>query len=102
MIKLPSTGNVVIIGYAAAGKTYFAQQLEKEYPKAKFIHTDDYMKYGFEEALYVLMDDLKSNKDYSLRVIEGVLGYRLLRKGAQLGTFKADLIIKVTAQKDVR
>lgn len=101
MIKLPNSGNVVIIGYAASGKSTFTNLLKKEYPRATVYHTDDYIKYGFEEALYVLMDDLR--KDNSpLKIIEGILAYRLLRKGAQLGTFNADLIIKVTAPKDSR
>ena len=100
-MNLPSKGNIVVIGYAASGKTHFTNQLAKDYPKAKIYHTDDYIKYGFEQALYVLMEDLK--KDHSpFKIIEGILGYRLLRKGAQLGTFYADLIIQVSAPKDTR
>lgn len=97
-IELPKKGNVVIIGYAATGKTTFSNTLKF---KGSMYHTDDYIPYGFEQALYVLMDDLKKDKA-PLKVIEGILGYRLLRKGLQLQNFYADLVIVCEATKEVR
>jgi len=97
-IKLPTKGNVVIIGYAATGKTTFANLLKFD---GSLYHTDDYLKYGSVDSLYVLMDQLK--KDTSqLKVIEGIGGYRLLRKGLQTQSFYADLIIVCTATSEVR
>jgi len=97
-IKLPSKGNVVIIGYAATGKTTFSNTLQFD---GSLYHTDDYLKYGSVDSLYVLMDQLK--KDTSpLKVIEGIGGYRLLRKGLQTQSFYADLIIICTATAEVR
>ena len=58
------------------------------------IHTDDYMKYGYKDSLYKLLDDIK-NKDLKNVVIEGVLGYRLLRKGEQLNCYKPDIVIEL-------
>lgn len=97
-IKLPDKGNVVIIGYAATGKTTFSNTLQFD---GKLYHTDDYLKYGSVESLYVLMDDLKKDKT-PLKVIEGIGGYRLLRKGAELQNFYADLVIVCEASKEVR
>lgn len=102
-IELPKKGNVVIIGYAATGKTTLADSLKF---KGKLYHTDDYLKHGSVESLYVLMEDI--GKDTSeLKVIEGILGYRLLRKGLQskgfkIGNFEADLIIICQSPKATR
>lgn len=96
--QLPTTGNIVIIGFAATGKTTLANRLGL---RAKVFHTDDYLQYGHEQSLYVLMDDLFADK-HPLRLVEGVLGYRLLRKGAQLGTFSADAVVICECPKDIR
>ena len=97
-IELPKKGNVVIIGYAATGKTTFSNTLQFD---GSLYHTDDYLKYGSVESLYVLMEDLKKNSN-QLKVIEGIGGYRLLRKGLQLGNFQADLIIECQAANEIR
>lgn len=97
-IKLPTKGNVVIIGYAATGKTTFSNALKFD---GSLYHTDDYLKYGSVESLYVLMEDLKKDSN-PLKVIEGIGGYRLLRKGVELNNFSADLIINCVASKEVR
>lgn len=96
--QLPTIGNIVVIGYAATGKTTLVNQLSL---RARVWHTDDYLVHGHEQSLYVLMDDLAQDK-HSLRLVEGVLGYRLLRKGAQLGTFHADAIVICECPKDIR
>lgn len=97
-IKLPKKGNVVIIGYAATGKTTFANSLKFD---SSLYHTDDYLKYGSVESLYVLMEDLKKDTK-PLKVIEGIGGYRLLRKGMQLNSFYPTMIIECQASKEVR
>lgn len=93
--KLPlkkSDKVVVIIGSSATGKTFIADLLKKKYSDFKLYHTDDYMEHGFKEALYKLRDDLAY--DISPRkMIEGVQGVRLLRKGLELNDFFADVII---------
>lgn len=97
-IELPKKGNVVIIGYAATGKTTFSNTLQFD---GSLYHTDDYLKYGSVESLYVLMEDLKKDSN-PLKVVEGIGGYRLLRKGLQLGNFQADLIIECQAANEIR
>jgi len=94
---------IVIVGLPASGKSFLANEVLEQYEKRnyKMFRTDDYIKYGFEESLYKLMDDLR--RDLSPRkIIEGVQGYRLLRKGLQLGTFNPDVVIVVAASSEQR
>lgn len=85
--------NVLIIGKPAAGKTFLSKLLAKDNPSHKLIHTDDYAQYGYTEGLYVLISELGKIKTPT--IIEGVLGYRLLRKGAQTGVYYPDMVIHV-------
>jgi deoxyadenosine/deoxycytidine kinase len=89
---------IVIIGLPATGKTFLASRLPSGY---KRYHTDDYMEHDFEDALYHLMDDLRRYKSREV-VIEGVQGYRLLRKLAQRKMRQPDLIVKCVAPTELR
>ena len=85
--------NVLIIGKPASGKTFLAKQLAHDNPGHHLVHTDDYIKYGYKEALYKLLMDLGGiNKP---TIIEGVLGYRLLRKGVELNCYYPDIVIEL-------
>lgn len=102
VIKL-SEKTIVVVGLPATGKTTVTEAILTNYKdrKIKVFRTDDYIKYGFEKSLYVLMDHLR--KDISpIRLIEGVQGYRLLRKGVELGTFLPDLVIVCVADTATR
>lgn len=83
----------VIIGKPAAGKTYLSGLLHKDNPSHYLIHTDDYIKYGYKEALYKLLMDM--GKIRQPMIIEGVLGYRLLRKGVELDCFYPDIVVEL-------
>lgn len=86
--------NVLIIGCPASGKTYLANYLKKSHGKThKFFHTDDYMAYGYKESLYVLMNDLMKVRQPT--IIEGIQGYRLLRKGVELDSYFPDIVIEL-------
>ena len=98
--SIPKRGNVVIIGYPATGKTFLLDSITSKV-KASIYHTDDYIKYGFVDALYVLMEEIAKDKT-PLKIIEGVLGYRLIRKGIELHTFHADLVIVCEASVPTR
>lgn len=108
---------IVILGYAASGKTTFSEKLAKGYPEHRIFHTDDYIQFGYEPALYKLISDIQ-NYDGPM-IIEGVLAYRLLRKGIQgvsIGSvdrfdivqppttwyFHPDLVITCECPTDVR
>ena len=86
--------NVVIIGCAASGKTWLANMLGELHPDHMIIRSDDYMSHGFEQSLYAMMDDIAANQETPC-IIEGVLGYRLLRKGVELGTFYPSVVIEM-------
>jgi hypothetical protein len=84
--------NVLIIGGPASGKSYVAGLLAKA-KNHTVIHTDDYADHGYKEALYVLLKDIK--RTIGPTIIEGVQGYRLLRKGVEYGCYYPDVVIEL-------
>lgn len=88
--------DILIIGCPATGKTFLSNKIIKD-RNTILIHTDDYMKHGFKESLYFLLEDIEKYKKEGYKlIIEGVLGYRLLRKGQELGSYFPDIVIEVT------
>lgn len=85
--------SVAIIGHPATGKTWLGKALAAATGR-QVIHTDDYIRYGNVEGLYVLLEELQTMEGPHL--IEGVMGYRLLRKGAQTGLYYPDVVIHLT------
>lgn len=85
--EIEKCNRVVIIGAPASGKTTLAKTLEQHF---EVIHTDDYSGFGYDKTLYSLMEDLDREDGW---IVEGVLGYRLLRKLRQIGQ-DVDLIIE--------
>lgn len=84
--------DVLIIGPPASGKTYLAGKLSQRGHIT--LHSDEFIeKYGYAEALYELMNTLKEISGPV--IIEGTLGYRLLRKGAELNCFSPDVVIEI-------
>jgi hypothetical protein len=81
--------NVLIIGCPASGKSYLSQYLCNGHVK---IHTDNYMHLGYNDSMYAALEQVTSEIGNTL--VEGVQGYRMLRKGAQLGTYKPDIVIE--------
>lgn len=88
-LKLSLPPKVVVIGSPAAGKTYLTSQI-KSHP---IIHADDYMLYGFKDALYKMMRSLEEKDRF---VVEGVLGYRLLRKLRETKSWEPDMVVEIT------
>lgn len=101
---LPKHKNVVIVGSSATGKTHLASLIKEQHPDFRVFHSDDYKneKEGnFKQALYDMMDDIR--KDISPRkLIEGIQGVRLLRKGLEQKNFYADLVIVCHADWETR
>jgi hypothetical protein len=101
----PNEKTIMVVGLPATGKSFLTDVIESRFKgskrPAKIYHTDDYIKHGFEESLYVMMGDLK--KDISpIKLIEGIQGYRLLRKGLELESFYPDLVIVTVADRATR
>lgn len=104
--------SIVVVGLPASGKSFLAthgilpQLLTKGVRDIKIFRTDDYIKHGFEKSLYILMDDFQERRANVVKkehaIIEGVQGYRLLRKGLELGTFSPDLVITCEATTPIR
>lgn len=94
--------NVLIIGPPASGKTTLASKLHEQNPLHQLIHSDDYMVHGYKEALYVMMADIRKGyfPQAKASIIEGVQGYRLLRKGVELETYYPDLVIELQVSRE--
>lgn len=97
--------NIVIIGNPATGKTTLARLIADRigmYAAWKIVHTDDYIKEGekdgYKQALYDMIADLQ--KIHVPLIIEGVQGYRLIRKGVEGWegwNFYPEIVIELTA-----
>lgn len=92
--------NVLIIGCPAAGKTFLADKLKGQNPDDhKLFHTDDYMRYGYKESLYKLLEDVEKIQSHTKTIIEGVQGYRLLRKGVEFNCYYPDIVIELSVSE---
>lgn len=89
---------IVIIGVPASGKTTLGRILAS-LTGQQLVSTDDYMPHGYKESLYAMMDDLRQIT--APVIVEGIQGYRLLRKGVETGEFFPDVVIelKVTPEQ---
>lgn len=93
LLAIDFTGQtVVIIGNPASGKTTLGNQLAARTGMPCF-HADDYLPHGGVEALYVMLPDLLEME--KPLIVEGMAGYRLLRKGMQLDCFYPDVVIEL-------
>lgn len=87
--------HVLIIGAPRSGKTTLSKKLKTKYHY--IIHTDDFGEYyGYEEGLYQLISFIEKKQQNYYVIVEGTLGYRLLRKIYEGSTnIKFDLILNV-------
>lgn len=83
--------DIVICGIPKAGKTTIAEKIKLKSPTHAVIHTDDFMKYDYNDALYEIRKCIASiSCNY---ILEGVLAARFLRKGAENGDFLPNIVI---------
>ena len=82
LLTLDLTGkSVAIIGCPASGKTTLARRLA-ERTGTRLVETDSYLGYEYKAALYEMIErDLMPFN--GAVIVEGVQGYRLLRKGVE-------------------
>lgn len=98
---LESDHKVVIVGYPASGKSTLTNQLENKYPEYAVYRDIDFIKNGYVNGLYDLRERIKTDAKQKI-IVEGVMGYRFLRKGVQEKDFNADLIIVVKTSEKKR
>ena len=100
MIPSIDNKNVLILGKPQAGKSTLAKKVKTT--RHFLINTDHFgNKYGYEDALYKLIEFINENAHkYANFIIEGTLGYRLLRKLFLL-RIKINIIINVESTKDI-
>mgnify|MGYP001768326448 CR=1 FL=1 len=104
-LKTPITGlNVMVIGLPGSGKTFFAGWLAFNNPGHVLFNTDDYLKdYNSQEFMYAALEEVTDNiSNGNHTIVEGVAGYRMLRKGAQLGTYFPDIVFEIIAPTEQR
>lgn len=87
-----SNRSILILGRAAAGKTFITNQLSYLYPKHHIIHTDEYKDFSEPVAVQALIEDAYENKP---TIIEGMLSYPLLLQGAKEQSYRPDIIIEI-------
>jgi len=95
LMQEPIFGNICIIGQPATGKTLISKMLATKLPDHAVFHADDYIVYGWEESMYRLLDDILPCPQPT--IVEGIAGYRLLRKGAQLKCYYPEAVIEMSA-----
>jgi len=88
--------SIVIVGYTKTGKIKIATELSKRL-NTPLIISDHHINNNRETALENMMDDVLyyHNDPNKSIIVEGVLCFRLLRKGIQLNNFYPDMVIKV-------
>lgn len=93
--------HVLIIGKPSAGKTTFSKKLKTKYHY--IIHTDSFgEEYGYDEGLYKLIHFIEKKQENYYTIVEGTLGYRLLRKiHEDKLNIKFDIIIDVDREVDL-
>ena len=104
-LKTPITGlNVMVIGLPASGKTYFAGWLSLNNPMHTLFRCDDYLNgSNSQESMYAILDEVCDQiKAGNPTIVEGVAGYRMLRKGAQLGTYYPNIVFEIVAPTEQR
>lgn len=98
MLHLTPTTTVVIIGPPGSGKTTVGTLLAEK-SELPLYSTDKYLGYGHLKALYWIMQEIG---DVGW-IVEGMIGYRLLRKRKQLGMPAPDIVIQLDADDaDIR
>lgn len=101
--KISTYESILIIGFTKTGKVKLAEKLGNIL-NINVIKTDEYLKkYNNDlgKSLDHLYKDAMELESKELQyIIEGTLGFRLLRKGVEEGTYNPDFIIRTVCSED--
>lgn len=97
----------VVVGLPGVGKTYQQKLWTKNQgvlcefagPGYKLFDTDQYRSDDYEQDLYTLRNALRRDLSPN-KLIIGVLGFRLLRKGIELGDFFPETVVMLLTKTD--
>jgi len=97
---------ILIIGYPGSGKTELTKVLKtrSEFKGYIFVELDDYEPFGYKDSLYAAMGDVEEFHKDARWIVEGVIGYRYLRKIEQLRMqkIKPDCIITCLTKRPLK
>lgn len=99
-LRLPLAGlNVCIIGHPATGKTFFGGHLALCNPLHTLFKCDDYLKdHDGVQAMYACLGDVvEAIEAGKPTIVEGIAGYRMLRKGVELDSYYPDVVFEMIA-----
>ncbi len=106
ILDLDITGkNIMTIGPAGSGKSWLAMELWKQKTRHLIVHTDDFMKYDYVLAMYKCLEHTNGLiKTGGLTIVEGIQGYRMLRKGVEYNSYYPDIVIQlhITLEQQAR
>lgn len=93
---------ILIIGFTKSGKVTIAKELSRQLDNRKLFISDEYItNWGHDEALGRLEEDInESYYDSDPIIIEGILGFRLLRRMVKNGYHLPDMVIKTECSKE--
>lgn len=92
MLHLAPNSTVVVLGPPGSGKSHVGEVLA-ESSGLPLYSTDEYLSDGHVAALYLVMKAI-GDKGW---IVEGMIGYRLLRKRAEFGMKPVDIVIELEA-----
>jgi len=93
---------IFVIGATKSGKVTIAKELSKQLDDRTLFISDDYIRmYDQDEALNILERDVNEYyySGYHI-IVEGILGFRLLRRMAKNGYHLPDMVIKTECSKE--
>jgi hypothetical protein len=91
---------IVVCGYTKTGKITIAKKLAEQLNRPLFI-SDDYQNLDSKDSLSIFMEDVLKYYSQKLPIIvEGILCFRLLRKGIKESCFFPDLILKTKCDEN--
>ena len=90
---------IIVCGYTKTGKVTIANKLAQELNR-KLLKSDDYQMFE-EQSLEMLMNDvIDSLKRKEQIIVEGILCFRLLRKGVEQMNILPDMLIKTECNEE--